>query len=156
MMKASRARGLNLACHEFCHAYELLNAANRIGVKAHLADDEMAAKYISVVLDRYKPWKTVGHLSIGEGASKLPTDEHEFSFFLSVKPGAGWMFFEQDAFNKHVVVVIDDVRDISRLMEACYGMEYFVADENGTFLVAVNWYVIEFTDGAVVTETGCG
>lgn len=35
-------------------------------------------------------------------------------------------------------------------------MEYFVADENGTFLVAVNWYVIEFTDGAVVTETGCG
>lgn len=59
-------------------------------MKAHLADDEVAAKYISVVLDRYKPWKTVGHLSIGEGASKLPTDEYEISFFFIGQAGC-WL-----------------------------------------------------------------
>lgn len=45
--------------------------------------------------------------------------------------------------------MVDDVRGVSRLMEGSYGMEYFVSNEGGDFLIAVNWYVIEYTDGAI-------
>lgn len=133
-----------------CHANELLRAAAEIGVKARTTEKDVAEKYISFVLDKYRPWKTSGHLSIGESVSKLPTDENEFLFFLSVKPGSGWVFFEQSKWNKNTVVVVDDVRDLSRLMESSYGMEYFVSDEIGSYLIAVNWYVIEYTEGAIV------
>lgn len=71
--------------------------------------------------------------------------------FLLVKPGSGWIFFEQSVSNKNVVVVVDDVGDISKLMEGSYGMEYFVSNEGGDFLIAVNWYVIEYTDGAIAS-----
>ncbi|WP_223277166.1 hypothetical protein [Pseudomonas oryziphila] len=141
-----------MTTHKFCHADELLSAAGRLGVKAHLVDELIAEKYISFVLEKYKPWKKSGHLSIGDGTTKLPTDENEFVFFSSVKPGAGWIFFEQNVSNKNVVVVVDDVREISRLMEGSYGMEYFVSNECGDFLIAVNWYVIEYTDGAIAAD----
>lgn len=82
-----------MTSHTFRHADELSSTADRIGVKAHLVDEVMAEKYISIVLEKYKPRKNSGHLSIGEGTTKLPTDENEFVFFSSVKPGAGWIFF---------------------------------------------------------------
>lgn len=141
-----------MTSHKFCHADELLSTAERIGIKAHLVDEVMAEKYISFVLEKYKPRKRSGHLSIGEGAAKLPTDENEFVFFLSLKPEPGWVFFEQNVSNKNVVVVVDDVRGVSKLMEGSYGMEYFVSNEDGGFLIAVNWYVIEYTDGAIAVD----
>ncbi len=64
-----------------CHANELLRAAAEIGVKARTTEKDVAEKYISFVLNKYRPWKTSGHLSIGENVSKLPTDENEFLFF---------------------------------------------------------------------------
>lgn len=71
-----------MASHKYCHADELLNTADRLGVKAHLVNEVMAGKYISFVLEKHKPWKTSGHLSVGEGTTKLPTDENEFVFFI--------------------------------------------------------------------------
>ncbi|TKU16739.1 hypothetical protein FDX03_13770 [Citrobacter sp. wls827] len=55
-----------------------------------------------------------------------------------------FMFFEQNYINKDIVVLIHNARDISKLMENCHGMEYFISDKNGTYLIAVNWYSIEF------------
>lgn len=82
-----RQRDFKMASHKFCHADELLNAADRLGVKAHLLNEVMAEKYISFMLKKYKPWKTSGHLSIGEGTTKLPTDEKEFVFFYRLNLG---------------------------------------------------------------------
>lgn len=31
----------------------------------------------------------------------------------------------------------------SKLIEECYGMEYFMTDEKNSFLISVNWYIIE-------------
>lgn len=73
-----------------------------------------------------------------------------FSHQLSL--GQAGYFFEQDVSNKNIVVVVDDVRDMSRLMEDSYGMEYFVSNEVGDFLIAVNWYVIEYTHGAIAAD----
>ncbi|MFJ4344798.1 hypothetical protein [Pseudomonas sp. NPDC089401] len=139
-----------MSIHPLSHAHEVLRAAKAVGVEAYLLQEYIAAQYIAAVLARYKPWKAAGHLSIGESSRTMPTDENEFGFSRSFRGKPGYLFFEQDSRNKNTVVVISDARELSRIMEECYGMEYFFSDEEGVFLVAVNWYVIEFTEDAFV------
>ncbi|KNB71980.1 hypothetical protein ADS79_16230 [Brevibacillus reuszeri] len=96
------------------------------------------------VLEKYKPWKTEGHLSIGEDANSLSTDDYEFSFSLSMESVPAFIFFEQNYINKCDVVVVDDAKNITSLMENSHGMEYFISDESLSFLISVNWYSIEY------------
>lgn len=131
--------------HKFSHAKELISIAPTIDVKANLLSKEQAEKYISYVLNKYHPWKTTGHLSIGDNAGKLSTEENEFTFSLSMKNEPAYIFFEQNTINKNDVVVIENAKNISKLMENSHGMEYFISDKNATYLIAVNWYSIEYT-----------
>lgn len=45
--------------------------------------------------------------------------------------------------------MIEDVRFLCRILEESFGMEYFLVDEDFTYLIALNWYVIEGAGKAV-------
>ncbi|MED1861822.1 hypothetical protein [Brevibacillus reuszeri] len=115
-----------------------------MSIKAAILPKEQGCKYILEVLEKYKPWKTEGHLSIGEDANSLSTDDYEFSFSLSMESVPAFIFFEQNYINKCDVVVVDDAKNITSLMENSHGMEYFISDESLSFLISVNWYSIEY------------
>ena len=55
-----------------------------------------------------------------------------------------FIFFEQNQINRCDVVRVEDARNISSLMENSHGMEYFISDAGLTYLIAVNWYAIEY------------
>ncbi|GED73123.1 hypothetical protein BRE01_68250 [Brevibacillus reuszeri] len=118
--------------------------AGMMSIKAAILPKEQGCKYILEVLEKYKPWKTEGHLSIGEDANSLSTDDYEFSFSLSMESVPAFIFFEQNYINKCDVVVVDDAKNITSLMENSHGMEYFISDESLSFLISVNWYSIEY------------
>jgi hypothetical protein len=85
-----------------------------------------------------------GHLSIGsELSEEMSTDEHEFTFSEKYLSGPVYVFFEQDYFNKNQIFVLKKGRLFSQLIQECYGMEYFMTDEKNSFLISVNWYIIE-------------
>ncbi|GIO33581.1 MULTISPECIES: hypothetical protein [Paenibacillus] len=115
-----------------------------MSIKAALLPKEQGCKYILEILEKYKPWKTEGHLSIGEGANRLSTDDYEYSFSLSMESVPAFIFFEQNYINECDVVVVNDAKNISPLMENSHGMEYFISDESLSFLISVNWYSIEY------------
>lgn len=43
---------------------------------------------------------------------------------------------------------MDNIKNICDMMSESFGMEYFLFNEQFDYLIAVNWYVIELTDGA--------
>ena len=43
---------------------------------------------------------------------------------------------------------MDNIQNICDIMSESFGMEYFLFNEQFDYLIAVNWYVIELTDGA--------
>lgn len=121
-----------------------MRVADTMSIKAALLPKEQGCKYILEILEKYKPWKTEGHLSIGEGANRLSTDDYEYSFSLSMESVPAFIFFEQNYINECDVVVVNDAKNISPLMENSHGMEYFISDESLSFLISVNWYSIEY------------
>ncbi len=121
-----------------------MSVADTMSIKAALLPKEQGCKYILEILEKYKPWKTEGHLSIGEGANRLSTDDYEYSFSLSMESVPAFIFFEQNYINECDVVVVNDAKNISPLMENSHGMEYFISDESLSFLISVNWYSIEY------------
>ncbi|EPD6619743.1 hypothetical protein ACSC89_004732 [Salmonella enterica subsp. enterica] len=131
--------------HKLSHAKELLSVADNIGIDITLLAEEMAMEYVRFIFDKYKPWKLEGHLSIGDSVSKLSTEDNEFTFSLSMDKVPAFIFFEQDYINKNNVLMISDASKISQLMENSHGMEYFISNKIGSYLIAINWYSIEFT-----------
>lgn len=55
-----------------------------------------------------------------------------------------FVFFEKSVINRRDVVVFEDARSVSSLMENSHGMEYFISDAVLSYLVTVNWYSIEY------------
>lgn len=111
-----------------------------------------ARYYIKQVLIKYILWRIEGHLAIGDNAKKLSTDAYEFKFSFGLDNKPGYIFFEQNLMNKDVVVIIEDARNISRLMENSSGMEYFISDKDISFLISVNWYSIEYVGNVDLTH----
>lgn len=130
--------------HKFSYAMELVSVASAININAYLLSREQAEKYIMNVLNKYRPWKATGHLSISDNADRLSTEEYEFSFSLAMENKPAYIFFEQNYINKNEVVIVENAKNISELMKHSHGMEYFVSDKNATYLIAVNWYCIEY------------
>ena len=58
------------------------------------------------------------------------------------------MFFDLESKDKNKVFVLDNIQNICDMMSESFGMEYFLFNEQFNYLIAVNWYVIELTDGA--------
>ncbi len=57
-------------------------------------------------------------------------------------------FFDLENKDKNKIFVLDNVQNICNIMSESFGMEYFLCDEKFNYLIAVNWYVIELTNGA--------
>ncbi|WP_176701759.1 hypothetical protein [Gilliamella sp. wkB112] len=130
--------------HKFSYANALIESASELDIKLNFITHMDACNYIDQVLKKYMPWRIEGHLAIGDNAKRLSTDDYEFKFSLCLDNKPGYIFFEQNTINKDVVVIIEDARNISKLMENSSGMEYFISDKDISYLISVNWYSIEY------------
>ncbi|MCP8466228.1 hypothetical protein NK553_19930 [Pseudomonas sp. ZM23] len=131
--------------HEFSKAKELFRSATELSIDAEIITDEIARNYIKKVFEKYKPGKTSGHFSISSSARRIPTDEYESSFSRNLKEEKAYVFFEQNQIDKNTVFIISDARELSKVIENSFGMEYFISNQETSYLIAVNWYSIEYT-----------
>jgi hypothetical protein len=123
---------------------ELKAAAKKLFLMHSVIEGVIAERFIKNTFDKFEPFKITDHLSIGsEISEKLSTDEYEFVFSEKYLSGAIYVFFEQDYYNKNQIFVLKEGKYFSKLIEECYGMEYFITDEKNNFLISVNWYTIE-------------
>ena len=143
MSITSQPLGGNLKLHRLSHAHEILASSKKLGINTKILAEDIAQSYIHKTLSKFYPEKMGGHLSIGREAKYISTETHEFSFSKSLKKEPAYIFFEQNHQQKNLVILIADAREISNIMENCYGMEYFVSNKRKSFLISVNWYVIE-------------
>jgi len=137
--------------HKFSHANELIKSALELDIKLNFIIHMEARNYIDQVLKKYMPWRITGHLAIGDNAKRLSTDDYEFKFSLSLDNKPSYIFFEQNLMNKDVVVIVEDAKNISKLMEYSSGMEYFISDKDISYLISVNWYSIEYVGNVDLT-----
>jgi len=130
-------------------AQELIAAGNRAKINVELLDANVSSKYIEQLLITFNPFKTTGHLGIVINSLTISLEENEFSFFEFLNSEPAYIFFDQDdPQGKSVVVKIEDAKVAGRVFEDSFGMEYFLSNEQMDYLVAVNWYVIEFAGTA--------
>ncbi len=122
---------------------ELIETSNNIGIDIEVLDENDSKQFIKRVIDTFKPFKILGHLSIGEEVMTIPLEANEFSYSNYLKCEPAYIFFDQEGSDRNSVVVVKDATLIGNLMENSYGMEYFVSNKRIDFLIAVNWYVIE-------------
>lgn len=133
------------------NTHELIQASNNLGIDIVVIDEITSKKYIKRVIDKFKPFKTTGHLSIGNDTLIIPLEENEFIYSKYLESEPAYIFFDQEGRDRNSVVVVKDAKRIGDLMENSYGMEYFVSNEKVDFLIAVNWYVIEVAGQAIET-----
>lgn len=138
--------------HRSSHASELIRVAGEMSIAARLLSKDEGCAYIASVFGKFHPWKTEGHVSIGDDVKKIRTEDCEFSFSRSMRGDVAFIFFEQNQVNRCDVVRVGDARDISLLIENSHGMEYFISDAGLTYLIAVNWYVIEYVGDVGLSE----
>jgi hypothetical protein len=132
---------------------ELTQTSNNIGIDVVILDENDSKQYIKKVINIFKPFKTTGHLSIGNETLTIPLEGNEFSYSKHLESEPAYIFFDQESRDRNSVVVIKDVKLIGNLMENSYGMEYFVSNKKADFLIAVNWYVIEVAGSAIESLT---
>ena len=79
----------------------------------------------------------------------IPLDKYEFKYSEYLKSEPVYIFFDQGNMNTNEVILINDAKDIGRIFSNSFGMEYFLTNMDFTFLLSVNWYVIEGSGEAV-------
>ena len=124
---------------------EILRASVYCGAAASPLASEETKTHIEKVKDKFRPFKTSGHLAIGHDSVCLPLEGNEFSFQRHLDAEPAIVFFDDHPWTAEKAVRIADVRNLGRVLEECSGLEYFMSDEAMTYLIAVNWYVIEGT-----------
>lgn len=123
---------------------ELKRAAKVLNLEYTVVSGNDAHLFIKNTFEKFKPFKTTGHLSIGnDDTTTLITDDFEFSFSKGLPLLPTYAFFEQNHFDKDSIFILKEGKYWSKLIEECYGMEYFLTDVNKTYFISVNWYTIE-------------
>jgi len=129
---------------------ELIDVSKNLVIKIFLLSDRDAQEYIESVLALYNPFKTEGHLGIGENTVSISTEKYEFIYSQYLNEEPAYVFFGQDSnIARKSVVKVNNARALGALFENAYGMEYFVSNETMNYLIAVNWYTIEFAGNAI-------
>lgn len=119
------------ACIEFEIGYEILSK-------------EKAIQIIEFVVNKFKVQKITGHLAINTNDSiSIPFEKYEFSYANYLNDEPIFLFFDQESTDRNSVIKINSAKKMSVIMENSWGMEYFVTNECFSYLLAVNWYVIE-------------
>lgn len=123
---------------------ELIKIANEVEIQYCILEGAVAKQYISSVYEVFSPERTRGHLSIGSDSLNISTDKYEFEFSHFWDGMSCFVFFEQKGDDINKVFVLKDNKKLSQMMEKSFGMEYFVSDKAVSYLIAVNWYCIEY------------
>ncbi|MEN5208557.1 hypothetical protein ABE493_10620 [Stenotrophomonas terrae] len=142
--------------HKFSKARELINSARQLGLDAELAEPGYAGEYIRKVLGKFKPFRVSGHLQIGGGAMSVPTEGNEYALSKQLKEEMGCVFFEQGILDRNNLVVFKNATEISLAIEHSFGMEYFISNEGASYLIAVNFYGIEFAGDIEIRDMTTG
>jgi len=127
---------------------ELVRASGDLDFDVTVMGDQNGIAYIDFILNKFKPYKTKGHLSIGGEAITIPIEEYEFEYSKYLTDEPVYVFFEQKGSEFGEVVIIKNGNKLCNILEDSFGMEYFVSNKKGDYLIAVNWYVIEGTGTA--------
>ncbi|WP_256757356.1 hypothetical protein [Cohnella sp. WQ 127256] len=131
------------------NAQELTNTSSNLGIEVFVLDDRASKKFIRRAIEKFKPNKVTGHLSIGRDSITIPLEKYEFTYSKSLYSESAFIFFDQESGDRNTVVEVKDARLIGDLMENSYGMEYFISNNNLDYLIAINWYVIEVS-GSII------
>lgn len=122
---------------------ELINSGKELNIIVQELNESDARDYIKSIVDRFKPSRKEEHLSIGKDNVFLPLENNEFCYSKLLEDEAGYIFFCQSGPDRNSVVRIESVKRVCELMSNSFGMEYFVSNKVGNYLIAVNWYIIE-------------
>jgi len=129
---------------------ELIDVSKNLGIEIFLLNDRDAQEYIETVFALYNPFKTEGHLGIGENTVSISTEKYEFIYSQYLIEEPAYVFFGQDSnIARKSVIKINNAKILGALFENAYGMEYFVSNEAMDYLIAVNWYTIEVAGTAI-------
>ena len=123
---------------------EFIKSCRELNIEYKLVESSPAHDYIERVLAKFKPRKISGHLAIDHSSRSIPVNQHEFSYSNKLPNTHGYVFFDQTT-EKYKLIEIPDTRLVCKIIENSFGMEYFLSDREMTYLIAVNWYVIEFS-----------
>jgi hypothetical protein len=122
---------------------ELKSNADKIGLNYSIIKGIEAEKLISKILKKFNPLRFSGHLAISNDSKVISLEENEFTYTLAIKRQKGYLFFDQEGVDKNIVLEVENIQRVGELMEESFGIEYFLSNSNLSFLIAVNWYVIE-------------
>jgi hypothetical protein len=122
---------------------ELKSNADKVGLNYSIIKGIEAEKLISEIFRKFDPLRTSGHLAISDNSKIIPLEYNEFTYTLAIKKQKGYLFFDQEGFDKNIVLEVENIQRVGELMEESFGIEYFLSNSNLSFLIAVNWYVIE-------------
>lgn len=122
---------------------EILQVSKELGISSRLLPKSIGVSFINRAFGKFSPCKKTGHISIGHDSLSISLELHEFSYSLYLPEEPTYMFFDQQGIDKEKVVVIKEGKEISRIMENSFGMEYFLSNKRNEYLIAVNWYAIE-------------
>ena len=135
--------------NEKSNTQELINVSSELGIDIVVLNKLESERYINKVIDTYKPFKITGHLQMDVDFLTLSLEENEYSFSEHLEGEPAYIFFDQAGLDRKSVVIVKDARLVGKLMENSFGMEYFVSNEKGDYLIAVNWYVIHVAGSAI-------
>ncbi|MFT6921983.1 MAG: hypothetical protein ACJA1C_000981 [Crocinitomicaceae bacterium] len=124
---------------------EFINACSELNINCQLLSKTDSLTIISELKQRFNLKKISGHLALQDDSFKLPLEPNEFSFSTLLKKESAYIFFDQENINKEEVLKFENAQNLCSILENCFGMEYFLTNESLTYLIAVNWYVLEAT-----------
>jgi hypothetical protein len=123
---------------------EFIEEGKNAGTKVTSLDLNEAKMYKSMIINKYHPSNTWSHLSIDDNLNsevhEIPI-EYEFTYSKSLPKEPVFIFFSQSSEGiKNIVLEIENGRKVGELMNH----EYFLSNENGDYLISVNYYGIQY------------
>lgn len=122
---------------------EFIRSCHELEEPFRVLEPNASLVFLSTALERFKPVKQSAHLAIGGDSVSIPLEPNEFSYSAYLKAQPIYIFFEQSGNDKNRVIVLENGNSLGKVFANVFGMEYFACDERQTYLLAVNWYVIE-------------
>ncbi len=125
------------------NSVELEKVCRELGIGCRILFKEESVNIIKKVFDKYKVGKKSGHLAIQFDSISIPLNGNEFTYSSHLNNEPIYVFFDQENNNRNEVILIDSSQRLGEIMENSFGMEYFVTNKKFSYLIAINWYVIE-------------
>ena len=125
------------------HVDELYNVCSNLQVESRVLTTAESERIIQTAFKRFEVGKKSGHLAIHFDSISVPLSDYEFRYATHLEAEPVYVFFDQENNNRNSVIRIENGQKLGDVMAETHGMEYFVTNVNYSFLLAINWYVIE-------------